>query len=79
MDHGRLTDADAEALQRTFRTLAELADNRQEGERHAVFGSPIVDGDRTYSGCERALRSAVATVIARGVGGGMTASRWASS
>ena len=56
----RLTDADAEALQKDISpTLADLAeDNRQEGERHGGFRLAHrrwrPDGD---SRCERPLRS----------------------
>jgi hypothetical protein len=46
---GRLTDADAEALQKDVSpTLAELAEViGKKANATAVFGSPIVDGDRT--------------------------------
>jgi uncharacterized spore protein YtfJ len=46
---GRLTDADAAALQKDVSpTLAELAEViGKKANAAAVFGSPIVDGDRT--------------------------------
>jgi uncharacterized spore protein YtfJ len=73
----RLTDADAEALQKDFSpTLADLAETiGKKANATAVFGSPIVDGDRTVIPVASA-RFALGGgdgLIARGVGGGMTA------
>ena len=74
---GRLTDADAEALQKDVSpTLAELAEViGKKANATAVFGSPIVDGDRTVIPVAQA-RFALGGgdgLIAKGVGGGMTA------
>ena len=46
---GRLMDAEAEALQKDIPPqLAELAETiGKKANATAVFGSPIVDGDRT--------------------------------
>ena len=63
---GRLTDADAEALQKDIPPqLAELAETiGKKANATAVFGSPIVDGDRTVIPVAqaRALLWAEATV-----------------
>ena len=74
---GRLTDADAEALQKDIPPqLAELAETiGKKANATAVFGSPIVDGDRTVIPVAQA-RFALGGgdgLIAKGVGGGMTA------
>jgi uncharacterized spore protein YtfJ len=74
---GRLTDADAEALQKEIPPqLAELAETiGKKANATAVFGSPIVDGDRTVIPVAQA-RFALGGgdgLIAQGVGGGMTA------
>jgi len=74
---GRLTDADAEALQKDIPPqLAELAETiGKKANAAAVFGSPIVDGDRTVIPVAQA-RFALGSgdgLIAKGVGGGMTA------
>jgi len=74
---GRLTDADAEALQKDIPPqLAELAETiGKKANATAVFGSPIVDGDRTVIPVAQA-RFALGggdALIAKGVGGGMTA------
>ena len=74
---GRLTDADAEALQNDIPPqLAELAETiGKKANASAVFGSPIVDGDRTVIPVAQA-RFALGGgdgLIAKGVGGGMTA------
>ena len=46
---GRLTDADAEALQKDMSpSLTDLAETiGKKANATAVFGRPIVDGDRT--------------------------------
>jgi hypothetical protein len=74
---GRLTDADSEALQKDVPPqLAELAETiGKKANATAVFGSPIVDGDRTVIPVAQA-RFALGGAdgfIAKGVGGGMTA------
>jgi uncharacterized spore protein YtfJ len=74
---GRLMDADAEALQEDIAPqLAELAETiGKKANATAVFGSPIVDGDRTVIPVAQA-RFALGggdALIAKGVGGGMTA------
>ena len=74
---GRLTDADAEALQNDIPPqLAELAETiGKKANASAVFGSPIVDGDRTVIPVAQA-RFALGggdALIAKGVGGGMMA------
>lgn len=73
----RLTDADAEALQKDISpTLAELAETiGKKANATAVFGSAIVDGDTTVIPVASA-RFALGGgdgFIAKGVGGGMTA------
>jgi hypothetical protein len=74
---GRLTDADAEALQKDVSpTLAELAEViGKKANATAVFGSPIVDGDRTVIPVASARFGLGGGdgLIAKGVGGGMTA------
>src|ERR1700722_11900942 len=74
---GRLTDAEAEALQKDLSpTLAELAEViGKKANAAAVFGSPIVDGDRTVIPVASARfgLGAGGGLIAKGVGGGMTA------
>ena len=74
---GRLTDADAEALKKDIPAqLAELADTiGKKANATAVFGSPIVDGDRTVIPVAEA-RFALGVgdgLIAKGLGGAMTA------
>jgi uncharacterized spore protein YtfJ len=74
---GRLTDANAEGLQEDLPPqLAELAETiGKKANATAVFGSPIVDGDRTVIPVAQA-RFALGggdALIAKGVGGGMTA------
>jgi uncharacterized spore protein YtfJ len=74
---GRLTDADAAALEKEIPpTLAELAEViGKKANATAVFGSPIVDGDRTVIPVAQA-RFALGGgdgLIAKGLGGGMTA------
>ncbi len=74
---GRLTDAEAEALQKDIPPqLAELAETiGKKANATAVFGSPIVDGDRTVIPVAQA-RFALGGgdgLIVKGVGGGMTA------
>src|ERR1700727_3540753 len=74
---GRLTDADAAALEKEIPpTLAELAEViGKKANATAVFGSPIVDGERTVIPVASA-RFALGGgdgFIAKGVGGGMTA------
>jgi uncharacterized spore protein YtfJ len=74
---GRLTDVDAEALQKDISpTLAELAEIiGKKANATAVFGSPIVDGDQTVIPVASARFGLGAGdgLIAKGVGGGMTA------
>jgi uncharacterized spore protein YtfJ len=74
---GRLTDIEAEALQKDVPPrLAELAEAiGRQANATAVFGSPIVDGERTVIPVASA-RFGVGGgdgLIAKGVGGGMTA------
>jgi uncharacterized spore protein YtfJ len=74
---GRLTEADAAALEKEIPpTLAELAEViGKKANATAVFGSPIVDGDRTVIPVAQA-RFALGGgdgLIAKGLGGGMTA------
>ena len=74
---GRLMDAEAEALQKDIPPqLAELAETiGKKANATAVFGSPIVDGDRTVIPVAQA-RFALGggdALIAKGVGGGMMA------
>jgi hypothetical protein len=74
---GRLTDAEAEALQKDIPPqLAELAETiGKKANATAVFGSPIVDGDRTVIPVAQA-RFGLGVgdgLIAKGLGGGMTA------
>jgi hypothetical protein len=74
---GRLTDADAEALKKDIPTqLAELAETiGKKANATAVFGSPIVDGDRTVIPVAEA-RFGLGVgdgLIAKGLGGAMTA------
>jgi uncharacterized spore protein YtfJ len=74
---GRLTDAEAEALQKEVPPqLVELAETiGRQANATAVFGSPIVDGERTVIPVAQA-RFALGGgdgLIAKGVGGGMTA------
>ena len=74
---GRLTGADAEALQRDIPPqLAELAETiGGKANAAAVFGAPIVDGERTVIPVAEA-RFGLGSgdgLIAKGVGGGMTA------
>src|SRR5271156_5293972 len=74
---GRSTNADAEALQRDIHPqLAELAETiGKKANTTAVFGSPIVDGDRTViPGAQARFGLGGGDgFIAKGVGGGMTA------
>jgi uncharacterized spore protein YtfJ len=74
---GRLTDADAEALQKEMSPqLAELAETiGKKANATAVFGSPIVDGDRTIIPVAQAKFGLGGGdgLIARGLGGGMMA------
>ena len=74
---GRLTDADAEALQKDMSPqLAELAETiGKHANATAVFGSPIVDGDRTVIPVAQArfVLGEGDGLIAKGLGGGMTA------
>ena len=74
---GRLTDIEAEALQKEVPPqLAELAEAiGRQANATAVFGSPIVDGERTVipvASARFGLGSGDG-LIAKGVGGGMTA------
>jgi hypothetical protein len=74
---GRLMDAEAEASQKDIPTqLAELAEAiGKKANATAVFGSPIVDGDRTVIPVAQA-RFALGVgdgLIAKGLGGGMMA------
>ncbi|MGB7977152.1 MAG: spore germination protein GerW family protein [Roseiarcus sp.] len=74
---GRLTDADADALQKDMSPmLTDLAETiGKKANATAVFGSPIVDGDRTVIPVASARFGLGAGdgLIAKGVGGGMTA------
>ena len=74
---GRLMDAEAEALQKDIPPqLAELAETiGKKANATAVFGSPIVDGDRTVIPVAQA-RFGLGVgdgLIAKGLGGGMMA------
>lgn len=74
---GRLMNAEAEALQKDIPPqLAELAETiGKKANATAVFGSPIVDGDRTVIPVASARFGLGGGdgLIAKGVGGGMTA------
>jgi uncharacterized spore protein YtfJ len=74
---GRLMNAEAEALQKDIPPqLAELAETiGKKANATAVFGSPIVDGDRTIIPVAQARFGLGGGdgFIAKGVGGGMTA------
>jgi Sporulation protein YtfJ (Spore_YtfJ) len=74
---GRLTDIEAEALQKEVPPqLAELAEAiGRQANATAVFGSPIVDGERTVIPVASARFGLGGGdgLIAKGVGGGMTA------
>ena len=74
---GRLMDAEAEALQKDVPPqLAELAEAiGKKANATAVFGSPVVDGDRTVIPVAQAKFGLGGGdgLIAKGVGGGMTA------
>ena len=73
----RLTDAGAESSQKDIAPeLAELAETiGKKANATAVFGAAIVDGDRTVIPVAEARFGLGAGdgLIARGVGGGMTA------
>ena len=74
---GRLMDAEADALQKDFSPqLAELAETiGKKANATAVFGSAIVDGERTVIPVAQA-RFGLGLgdgFIAKGLGGGMTA------
>ena len=73
---GRLMDAEAEASPNNIPQLAELAEAiGRQANATAVFGSPIVDGDRTVIPVA-GTRFGVGVgdgLIAKGLGGGMTA------
>ena len=74
---GRLTGADAEALQKEMSPqLAELAEAiGKKANATAVFGSPIIDGDRTVIPVAQAKFGLGGGdgLIAKGLGGGMMA------
>jgi Sporulation protein YtfJ (Spore_YtfJ) len=74
---GRLMNAEAEPLQKDIPPqLAELAETiGKKANATAVFGSPIVDGDRTVIPVAQARFGLGGGdgFIAKGVGGGMTA------
>ena len=74
---GRLTDIEAEALQKEVPPqLAELAEAiGRQANATAVFGSPIVDGERTVIPVASARFGLGGGdgLIAKGLGGGMTA------
>ena len=74
---GRVTDIEAEALQKDIPPqLAELAEAiGRQANATAVFGSPIVDGERTVIPVASARFGLGGGdgLIAKGVGGGMTA------
>jgi Sporulation protein YtfJ (Spore_YtfJ) len=74
---GRLMDAEAEALQKDIPpTLAEFAETiGKKANATAVFGSPIVDGDRTVIPVAQAKFGLGGGdgFIAKGLGGGMMA------
>ena len=80
---GDLTDVDAEALQKDIPPpLAELAETiGKKANATAVFGSPIVDGERTVIPVAQAKFGLGVGdgLIAKGVGGGMTAKPSVSS
>jgi uncharacterized spore protein YtfJ len=73
----RLTDADAEASQKDMSPrLAELAETiGKKANATAVFGEAVIDGDRTVIPVAEARFGLGAGdgLIAKGVGGGMTA------
>jgi uncharacterized spore protein YtfJ len=74
---GRLMDSEAEAPPKEVQSqLAELAETiGKKANATAVFGSPVVDGDRTVIPVAQA-RFALGggdSLIAKGLGGGMTA------
>jgi hypothetical protein len=73
----RPTDDEAEAAQKDMSArLAELAEAiGRQANAAAVFGSPVVDGDRTVIPVAEAKFALGAGdgLIAKGVGGGMTA------
>jgi uncharacterized spore protein YtfJ len=73
----RLTDADAEASQKDISPrLAELAETiGKKANATAVFGEAVIDGDRTVIPVAEARFGLGAGdgLIAKGVGGGMTA------
>jgi uncharacterized spore protein YtfJ len=73
----RLIDDEAEALQKDMAPrLAELAETiGRQANATAVFGSPVVDGERTVIPVAEAKFGLGAGdgLIAKGVGGGMTA------
>jgi uncharacterized spore protein YtfJ len=74
---GRLMDAEVEALQKDIPPqLTELAETiGKKANATAVFGSPIVDGDRTVIPVASARFGLGGGdgLIAKGVGGGMMA------
>ena len=73
---GRLMDADAEALQKDVPQLAGLAEAiGKQANAAAVFGSPIVDGERTVIPvAESRLGVGVGDgLIVKGLGGATTA------
>jgi uncharacterized spore protein YtfJ len=72
---GRLMDVDAEALQKEMSPpLVQLAETiSKKANANAVFGSPIVDGERTVIPVAQARFGVSDGLIARGLGGGMTA------
>src|SRR6478672_13514736 len=74
---GRLMDADAEALEKDIPPqLVELAETiGKKANATAVFGSPIVDGDRTVIPVAQAKFGLGGGdgLIAKGLGGGMMA------
>ncbi len=74
---GRLMDAEAEAMRKDMSPqLVELAEAiGKKANATAVFGSPVVDGDRTVIPVAEA-RFGLGVgdgLIAKGLGGGMTA------
>lgn len=73
----RLTDAEAQAMQKDISPgLTELAEAiGRRANATAVFGSPVVDDDRTVIPVAEAKFGLGAGdgLIAKGVGGGMTA------
>lgn|GEM_PF-1364145 len=74
---GRLMDADAEALRKDIPpTLAELAETiGKKANATAVFGEPIVEGERTVIPVAQAKFGLGGGdgLIAKGLGGGMMA------